>query len=109
VQVVVSAAIKGNTHANTQLLCLQILKGFGMKKILKVLAVPTTAFVLAAAIPAHAAEPVRTDAKGGLQTSTSVATKDANARAEAAAPVTYELMLAGMGAVAFLALRRRQS
>jgi hypothetical protein len=90
-------------------LCLQTFKGFDMKKILKMLAVPTTAFVLASAIPAHAVEPVRAAANGGVQTSTSVATKDANAGAEAAEPLTYKLMLAGVGAVAFLALRRRQS
>jgi hypothetical protein len=80
-----------------------------MQKILKLLALPTTALVLASAIPAHAAEPVRADANGGVQTLTSVATKDANLGTETAEPVTYKLMLAGVGAVAFLVLRRRQS
>ena len=80
-----------------------------MQKILKMLALPTTAFVLATAIPAHAAEPVRIDATGGMQTSTSVATKGANPGNETSEPLTYKLMLAGVGAVAFLVLRRRQS
>jgi hypothetical protein len=92
-----------------QLWCLQISNGCDMKKILKTLAVPTAAFVLAAAIPAHAAEPVRTDANANLQTSTSVANKDANAGTETAEPLTYKVVLAGLSAVAFVALRRRQS
>ena len=92
-----------------QPLCLQISKGFGMQKILKMLALSTTAFVLASAIPAHAAEPVRIDANGGMQTSTSVATKGANPGNETSEPLTYKLMLAGVGAVAFLVFRRRQS
>jgi hypothetical protein len=92
-----------------QLWCLQISKGCDMKKILKMLAVPAAAFVLAAAIPAHAADAVRAAGNGSFQNATTVATKDASAGTESAEPLTYKLMLAGVAAVAFVALRRRQS